>query len=164
MKKKFVAALSVMVLTVSGFACTPADNFADTVLTKVSAAQNSDPKFSLGGISLGMSFTEVKNILGEPVRQFDDDEFAFSNGLVVEIKKHDSTVEKIKTHQNGMATGAGVAVGMSAQRLSEIYGTADKVENEHSKTEYKYYGANGCKIEFTVRNGVIDSIETEIHD
>lgn len=165
MKKKFAAALSVMVLTAGGFACAPADNFSDVVLTKVEAAQNNDPKFSFGGICLGMNLQEVKNILGEPISQVDDDEFIFANGLIVEIHKRDNSVEKIKTHKVGGSTDAGVAVGMSAQKLSEIYGTADKVENEHGKTEYKYYGANGLyKIEFTVRNGVVESIEAEIRD
>ena len=166
MKKKFAAALTVTILTASGFACAPADNFSDELLTKVeAAAQNSDPKFSFGGISLGMNLQEVKNILGEPITQLDDDEFIFSNGLQIEIHKRDNSVEKIKTHKVGGATDTGVAVGMSAQKLSEIYGTADKVENKHGKTEYKYYGANGLyEIEFTVKNGVIESIEAETRD
>lgn len=165
MKKKISAALAVLVLTAGSFALAPESNFSDEVLTKVEAAQNNDPKFSFGGISLGINLQEVKNILGEPISQLDDDEFIFANGLQIEIQKRDNSVEKIKTHKVGGATDAGVAVGMSAQKLSEIYGTADKVENKHSKTEYKYYGANGLyKIEFTVKNGVIESIEAEIRD
>lgn len=165
MKKKFAAALTVTILTVSGFACAPADNFSDEILTKVEAAQNSDPKFSFGGICLGMNLQEVKNILGEPITQLDKDEFIFANGLQIEIHKRDNSVEKIRTRKVGGATDAGVAVGMSAQKLSEIYGTADKVENKHGKIEYKYYSANGLyEIEFTVKNGVIESIEAETHD
>lgn len=165
MKKKFAAAMSVMILSAAGFVCAPQNNFFDSTLTKVEAAQNNDPKFSFGGICLGMNLQEVKNILGEPVTQVDDDEFIFANGLIVEVQKRDNSVEKLKTRKVGGSTDAGVAVGMSAQKLSEIYGTVDKVENEHGKTEYKYFGANGMyKIEFTVRNGVIESIEAEIRD
>ena len=129
------------------------------------SAQNVTEKFSLGGIYPGMTLSEVKNILGEPVSRHDDDEFIFSNGIIVEIEKHSDIVEKIQTHQAGVATGAGVAVGMTEQNLIDAYGAADKVENHGGKVEHKYHSADRLlKIEFEIRNGIISEIEIQLDD
>ena len=180
MKKIFIVTAAVITFSVASFGCA-AENNSDkavnqvekvpvAVSTEVSATNNSsaqvaDNKFSLGGIYPGMSFDEVKKILGEPSKQIDDDEFVFSNGLAIEIKKFNNVVEKIKTHQSGVTSGAGVSVGMTEKDLLDIYGNPDAFKKDDGKTEYKYYSTDRkFKIEFSIRNGTIEKIESELHD
>ena len=144
---------------------------AEKVEQKAAAIKNdgqtriSAEKFSIGGIFPGMTLEEVKNLLGEPAARHDDDEFIFSNGLVVEIEKHGDTVKEIQTHQAGVATGGGVEVGMNEQNLIEAYGAADFIENHGGKVEHKYHSADGLfKIVFEVRDGIISEIEAELND
>lgn len=147
-------------------------NVAEKVEQKAAAVkgeeksvQNIAEKFSLGGIYPGMTLQEVKNILGEPVSRHDDDEFIFANGLVVEIEKHGNIVEEIQTHQAGVATGAGIEVGMNEQKLVDAYGAADYVENHGGKVEHKYHSADGLmKIEFEFYNGIISEIKVQLDD
>ena len=180
MKKIFIVTVAVITFSVASFGCA-AENNSDkavnqvekvpvAVSTEVSATNNSsaqvaDNKFSLGGIYPGMSFDEVKKILGEPSKQIDDDEFVFSNGLAIEIKKFNNVVEKIKTHQSGVTSGAGVYVGMTEKNLLDIYGSPDAFKKDDGKTEYKYFSADRkYKIEFEMNNGVISKIKSKLHD
>ena len=138
---------------------------AATIKGEEKSVKNVAEKFSLGGIYPGMSLEEVKNILGEPASSHDDDEFVFANGLFVEIDKHSNVVEEIQTNRAGIATGAGIEVGMNEQKLIEIYGAADYVENHDGKIEHKYQSADGLfKIEFEIWNGVISEIKIELDD
>lgn len=165
MKKSLFVAVAIATFSVANFGAFVSNNFAHEILSEVSAAQNTDPKFSFQGICFGMTLNEVKSILGEPVGQADNDEFIFSNGLIIEFSDYDNTIKEIETLKNGMATDAGVAVGMYASKLSELYGSADVVKTEDGKTEYKYFGGNGrFVIEFAVRGNVIEKIESKIRD
>lgn len=165
MNKKITAALSIAILSAAGFGYVAENNFSAVAPVKVEAAQITDSKFSIGGVSLGMSLGEVKNILGEPARQLDDDKFIFSNGLIIEIKKLDNTVEEIKIYQSGVATGAGVSVGTSEKDLISIYGTPDSVEKDDGETEYKYYSSDkSCKIKFELKNAFVSRIKSSMHD
>lgn len=147
-------------------------NVAEKVEQKAAAVkgeeksvQNVAEKFSLGGIYPGMTLEEVKNILGEPAAKHDDEEFIFSNGLAVEIDKKNNVVEEIQTHQAGVATGAGIEVGMNEQNLIDAYGAADFVENHGDKVEHKYHSADGLmKIEFEFYNGIISEIKIQLDD
>ena len=180
MKKKIIAACAIMIFSTASFGCA-AENNSDKAADKVekvpaavtaevsaandSSAQTADNKFSIGGIYPGMSFDEVKKILGEPSNQKDDDEFIFSNGLIVEIKKFNNTVESIKIRQSGVTAGAGVAVGMTEQDLLKIYGNPDAFNKDDGETEYKYYSSDRkYKIEFEIKGGIISNIKSELKD
>ena len=180
MNKKIIAACAVAILATTNFGCA-AENNSDKAVNQVektpaavttelaantnNSAQVADNKFSIGGIYPGMSFDEVKKILGEPSNQVDDDEFIFSNGLIVEIKKFNNTVENIKIRQAGVTAGAGVAVGMTEQQLVELYGNPDSIDRDDGEVEYKYHSSDRrYKIEFEIRNGIISSIKSELKD
>ena len=123
---------------------------------------NVDEKFSIGGISPGMNFDEVKKILGEP-NQYDDDEFAFANGLIVDVEGN--IVEEIKIRQAGIKTAGGVEVGMTEQHMINAYGRADSTENDDGVVEHKYYsGDRRIKLEFDVSNGSIVEIKCSLND
>ena len=124
---------------------------------------NVDEKFSIGGISPGMTFDEAKKILGEPTAQHDDDEFTFANGLIIDVEGN--IVEEIKIRQAGVKTAGGVEVGMTEQNLIDAYGRADSTENDDGVVEHKYYsGDRRLKLEFDVSNGTIVEIKLGIED
>ena len=123
---------------------------------------NVDSKFSLGGISPGMTFDEAKKILGEPTAQHDEEEFTFANGLTVDVEGN--VVEEVKTRQAGVKTGAGVEVGMTEQNMIDAYG-AGLTENDDGVIEHKYYsGDRRIKLTFEVSNGSIAEIKSSLRD
>ena len=122
-----------------------------------------DEKFSLGGVSLGMSVDEAEKILGAPTAQHDDDEFTFANGLMVDVEMN--AVEEIKIRQAGVKTGAGVEVGMTEQDMINAYGPAEVTENDDGVVEHKYYsGDRRIKLKFDVSNGTIVEIKCSLRD
>ncbi|MBR6712773.1 MAG: hypothetical protein IKI76_07255 [Selenomonadaceae bacterium] len=130
---------------------------ADTAPTS-----NVDSKFSLGGISPGMTFDEAKKILGEPTSQHDDDEFTFANGLMIDVEGN--VVEEVKTRQSGVKTAGGVEVGMTEQNMIDAYG-AGLAENDDGVIEHKYYsGDRRIKLTFDVSNGSIVEIKCSLRD
>ena len=138
-----------------------AGNIANNGAGNVSSAQ----KVSLGGISLGMTFEEVKNILGEPVSNHDNDEFIFSNGVKVEMDDHRNVVEKIETRQAGTSASGGIAVGMTEQNLLDSYGKPAYEDFDDGAKEYKYFGDDRRqKIVFKIYNGAISEIKCELDD
>lgn len=122
-----------------------------------------DAKFSLGGISPGMSVDEAEKILGTPTAQLDDDEFTFANGLIVDVEMN--AVEEIKIRQAGVKTGAGVEIGMTEQNMINAYGPAEVTENDDGVVEHKYYsGDRRIKMKFDVSNGTIVEIKCSLRD
>lgn len=163
MKKKIAVACAAMMLT-AGFASVAPDNFVDTFSTKVEAAQNTDPRFAFDGISFGCTYEDVVAVFGQPVGSVDDDEFIFGNGLIIEFADN-RTVEEIETLKQGMGTDAGVAVGMPEYTITDSYGTADNVHQEHGKTIYQYFGGNGrFVLRITVTGGFVEKIKAKCHD
>ncbi len=126
---------------------------------------NSAKDFSLGGISPGMTLAEVKDILGEPVSHHDDDEFSFANGLLVEFDDHKHIVKEIKTKLEGVFSAGGIGIGMTEQKLLEIFGNPERKDFDDGATEYKYFsGDRTKKIVFKVYNGKISEIKCELDD
>jgi len=120
-------------------------------------------EISLGGISPGMTFEEVKNILGEPVSSHDHEEFNFANGVFIEMDDHKNVVKEIKSKVEGVAAIGDVAIGSAEQKLLDTFGTPTRTEFDDGATEYKYIG-NGKKIVFKVFNGKISEIKCELDD
>lgn len=126
---------------------------------------NSKPiqEISLAGISPGMTFEEIKSVLGEPTSSHDHDEFIFSNGVIVEFDDHRNVAKEIKSRQNGIAAAGGVAIGMSEQNLLDAYGNAEHKDFDDGGIEYKYFSSDRTKkIEFKVVNGTISEIKCEL--
>ena len=122
-----------------------------------------DEKFSLGGVSPGMTVDEAERILGAPTAQHDDDEFIFANGLMVDVEG--PFVEEIKIRQAGVKTAAGVEVGMTEQDMINAYGPAEITEYDDGVVEHKYFSSDRrIKLKFDVSNGKIFEIKCSLRD
>ncbi len=148
MKKKVTALLAGLMVTASAFC----------------AASVSSDAIAIDGVAPGSSFEAARARLGTP-DAVAGDKIYFPNGIVIDIDDHNpNLVEEIETRNAG-ATPGGVKVGMSESVLSEVYGTADKVDRDYDDTEYTYYsGDNSKKMEFKVVNGTIVEIKCELRD
>ena len=117
----------------------------------------------LAGILPGVALDKVIQALGEPSTR-DGDEMTFSNGVEVELKDDNATVDKVTVRNSDIATPEGVAVGMSEYILNDKYGAADKVDADDGEIDYKYYSTDKSKVlEFTSRGGTIVKIETKFN-
>ena len=124
---------------------------------------SSAEKFSLGGISPGMSLDDAKKILGEPTSTHDNDEFIFANGLELELEN--GRVADIKVRQGNVPTGAGVAVGLTEQDLANAYGQPASTKNDDGKIEHTYLSGDGrIKLEFDVAGGLVTEIKCSFVD
>ena len=148
MKKNWIIAISLGIMTAFSSAC---------------LATVSPEAISLGGVAPGDSVEQAKSILGTP--SYSGHKMRFPNGIIIEVDNdRPGVVEEIKTKANGPATPGGVTVGMGEDTLSQVYGSADKVDREHDGTEYVYYSTDRMKkMEFKVVNGTITEIKCELH-
>ena len=118
----------------------------------------------LAGVLPGITLDKVIKLLGEPVSR-DGDEVTFSNGVEVELKDDNTTVEKITVKNSDILTPEGIAVGMSEYILNDKYGKADEVEIDGGEVEYKYFNTDKSRvIEFTSNGGIIIRIENKLKD
>lgn len=118
-------------------------------------------KIALGGISPGMSETDLLNTFGQPNHRSGDD-WTYPN-FKVEVER--GIVKEISTTSQAIATPGGVRVGQGAEALNTTFGRADKVDSDYNDTEYTYLSTDGIKkIEFKVVNGVIAKITCELRD
>lgn len=118
-------------------------------------------KILLGGISPGMSETELINAFGQPQHK-DDDDWTYQN-FKVEVKH--GIVKEISTRMETIITPDGVRVGQAAEILNSTLGKADEVDHDYDGVEYEYYSNDRTKkIEFKVVDGVIAKISCKIVD
>ena len=118
-------------------------------------------KIALGGISPGMSETDLLNAFGQPTHR-DGDDWTYKN-FKVEVER--GIVKEISTTAQTIITPDGVRVGQAAEALNSTFGKADSVDRDYNDTEYKYYSTDRAKkIEFKVVNGVIAKITCELND
>ena len=118
-------------------------------------------KIALGGISPGMSETDLLNAFGQPNRR-DGDDWTYPN-FKVEVER--GIVKEVSTTSQAIMTPNGVRVGQGAEALNTTFGRADKVDSDYNDTEYTYHSTDGIKkIEFKVVNGVIAKITCELRD
>lgn len=134
-------------------------------------------ELALGGVTLFTSLNNVQNIYGTPAKSFYNDEYLgggkvrvykqlYGNGsFSVIATNYDGVVSVRTTENNGIATPAGIKVGMNATSLLAVYGAAD----------YKYADGNGNSVfvysekktgvgvrdelRFTINSGKIAKIE-----
>ncbi len=118
-------------------------------------------KIALGGISPGMSETDLLNTFGQPSNRSGDD-WTYPN-FKVEVER--GIVKEVSTTSQAIATPNGVRVGQGAAALNTTFGRADSVDSDYNDTEYTYHSTDGIKkIEFKVVNGVIAKITCELRD
>ena len=112
-------------------------------------------KIAIGGVSPGMSETDLLNAFGQPIRR-DGDDWTYPN-FKVEVER--GIVKEVSTTAQTIITPDGVRVGQAAEALNGTFGRADKIDRDYNDTEYIYYSTdNRKKIEFKVVNGVIAKI------
>ena len=118
-------------------------------------------KIALGGISPGMSSTDLLNAFGQPNSR-NGDNWTYPN-FKVEVER--GIVKEVSTTSQAITTSGGVRVGQAADALNATYGSADSVDRDYNDTEYKYYSTDRTKkIEFKVVNGIIAKITCELND
>jgi len=118
-------------------------------------------KIALGGISPGMSETDLIAAFGQPNYR-DGEDWTYKN-FKIEVER--GIVTEISTRMDSIITPDGVRVGQAAEILNSTLGKADKVDNDSDGVEYEYYSTDGTKkIEFKVVNGVIAKISCNLRD
>ena len=142
----------------------------------------------MNGIKGGDSLQKVRAILGEPTSVSKNKMLTYYyRGLTIKFVDFGGSGKTVVydmegTKQGEVSTLDGVKPGMPESALSEIYGTADVVrvekvvapklsgeQNEKyrkrlDKTIYTYY-ANPClTMSFTVKEGIISSINIHLTD
>ena len=118
-------------------------------------------KIALGGISPGMSETDLIAAFGQP--NYRDGEDWTYKTFKVEVER--GVVTEVSTRMDSIITPDGVRVGQAAEILNSTLGKADKVDNDRDGVEYEYYSTDGTKkIEFKVVNGVIAKISCNLRD
>ena len=118
-------------------------------------------KIALGGISPGMSETDLIAAFGQPSYR-DGEDWTYKT-FKVEVER--GVVTEVSTRMDSIITPDGVRVGQAAEILNSTLGKADKVDNDRDGVEYEYYSTDGTKkIEFKVVNGVIAKISCNLRD
>lgn len=123
---------------------------------------------ALGGITFGMSTTEVEAIYGRPTKVTEEHidhirsgkSFSYIYGDSFEIMFNKGCVSIVITKaNNGIATPAGLHVGDAKGKIITTYGNPWYYSHEKDGSEtYSYRAENYSAIRFDVYNGQITSI------
>ena len=156
LKEKFRLFLSICILAVvmaAGNLSSPSSCSAANFV--------SEDQCAIGGITYYCSTDYVKSIYGEPTR-ISGNKWWYGDTFYIAV--HDNHVDGIYcTGHNGMATPAGVEVGMDVSVLNDVYGPATSVYRlSADQTHYAYmtkFGMGNTCLAFTVRNNRITKIE-----
>lgn len=120
---------------------------------------------AIGGISVGSSTEYIKGIYGEPNSIRVDEEsqgtdsqtwyygdtfhIDFVNGMVYGV---------VTSGNNGLATPAGVTVGMKKKAMKSKYGNPQNTEKYGNRAIYTYQTDGDVSMMFIVRDGIISEI------
>ena len=117
-------------------------------------AQITESDLSIAGVYFGQNFSEVKAVYGNPVKSrkvigSGVMEYSFaSNGTRFDVTTDSKSITVrgvVVSGNNGLATKAGIKVGMSMNRVIELYGQPD------STHEYKREdGSPGISIVYKI--------------
>lgn len=117
-------------------------------------------QFALGGITLGCDTSYVRNIYGAPNSVSTIKKgyrgFIYTYGSTFYIWFYDSGSSFLigTKGNNGIATPAGITVGMNSSILWSIYGSPDKLSNG----TFIYFGDNGEILVIGTKNNKIISM------
>ena len=126
-------------------------------------------RIALGGITIGSTKAAVRHIYGEPT-SVEKNGWLYRYGSSFRIKfipgselgmADDGAYTIVTTANNGIATPDGVTVGMAPKVLDDVYGPADRVnDNRDGSTDYEYWDKDyhATVLCFRVRDDVIRSI------
>lgn len=126
-------------------------------------------QIALGGITIGTTKAAVRHIYGTPT-SVEENGLLYIYGTSFKIWFNPGSERGlteagaytiVTTANNGIATPRGVTVGMTPKTLDNIYGAADRVEDNHDgSTDYEYWDKDyhATVLCFRVRDDVIRSI------
>ena len=129
-------------------------------------AKISDNRIAVGEIYPGMSYGQVRKIYGDADIQSGRGFKSWGNYLEISFSD-DNRVQWVHTNESDdIYTPDGICIGMSADMLTRIYGTADFTNDGavRGTTSYLYQGntRNTRRLTFTVdSNGTIIKISAE---
>lgn len=123
-------------------------------------------QIAVGGIGPGSMQYYVESVYGTPTAaaEFTADtgvhykEYNYENILLVGFNEETNQAMYITCTGDNLSTPAGVAVGMTADVLSKVYGPADRIYSHGDKSLYVYDDGQGNQLSFDVQNFYIISI------
>lgn len=146
------------------------------ITTGICSASVPDEQVALGGISYQSSSSYVKSIYGEPDRVTSTnndplyktvEKYYYGNSFLVEFSNSKAVWISISAH-NGLATPAGVEVGMKMSTLHDVYGPPTKVARDRNgKVTMYYYGSYKSEyigLRFDIKNETITKISAGSFD
>lgn len=128
-------------------------------------------QIAVGGIGPGSMTSYVESVYGTPTdaAEFTADtgvhykEYNYENILLVGIDEDTDQTAYVTCTGDNLATPAGVTVGMTADVLGKVYGSADKIFSHGDKSLYVYDDGQGHQLSFDVQNFYIISINVRSH-
>ena len=147
MQKKFIYML-IIVLSLSISICSAAKSF------------NAE-QAAIGGIAAGSSTDYIKGIYGEPnkirIRENHSETWYYGDTFQIDfINGKVSSV--VSSGNNGLATPAGITVGMKKSKMTSNYGSPQVTDKYGNRAIYTYQADNGVKMIFIISNGIISEI------
>lgn len=136
-----------------------------------------ESEIGIGGITFHASADYVKNIYGEPDNVTTTYNHALWSGKIDNyyygdsfqiVLRNDQVIWLGSTANNGLATPAGIKVGMKASTLTDVYATGKAYRDRYGNVESYYYRSDDDEykgLKFTVnRNGIITGIYAGLFD
>lgn len=123
---------------------------------------------AIGGISIGSRTEYIKGIYGEPnsIRidegSQDTESQTWYYGDTFHIDFVNGMVSSVVTSgNNGLATPAGITVGMKKKAMKSKYGSPKSTEKYGNRAIYTYQTDSNVSMVFIVRDGIISEIRVK---
>ena len=145
----------ICILSLNGSICSAAKVF------------NAD-QAAIGGISVGSSTEYIKSIYGEPnsihvdenTQDTDTQTWYYGDTFLIDFVNGIASCV-VTSGSNGLATPAGVSVGMKKKTMKSKYGSPKTTEKYGNRAIYTYQTDNGVGMVFIVRDGIISEIRVK---
>lgn len=135
-------------------------------VSSLAFAQVSTDQIAIGGVGPGCTDEYVRSIYGDPSQsaQMTSDTgvqyttWQYGGSFIVGFLDRDHTAAYVTCTADNLATPGGVTVGMTADVLGNVYGSADQIYGYQDKSLYVYSDDHGNSLSFDVQNFYIVSI------
>ena len=123
---------------------------------------------AIGGISIGSSTEYIKGIYGEPnsihvdedSKDTDSQTWYYGDTFLIDFINGIASCV-VTSGNNGLATPAGVSVGMKKKEMTSKYGSPKTTEKYGNRAIYTYQTDSGVGMVFIVRDGIISEIRVK---
>jgi len=123
-------------------------------------------EIALGGLVPNTPMSVVKKIYGQPLSYYRG-HADYGNGFTIYTMGGNEAWSISTTQNNGIATPAGVIVGMNADVLNRVYGKADSLEKDNTFGGYiyHYYSPDLTRhLQIYVKDDIITRLECHVPD